>query len=158
VLDKSSSTYLERLKSDLKFCNDAANVECGKKQRAYVEQYNLRSTLRSFEEGDQVIVLIPDSTNKMKAKWQGPAVVHSKKSKNSYMISMPDGAVRCLHANMLRTYDVPINGVGIIFEDDSEGFGDIVCCDSTLDQEQEEETGLTRKKLEEGDFSHLTVE
>jgi len=45
----------------------------------------------------------------------------------------------------------------IIFEDDSEGFGDIVCCNSTINQEQEEETGFTQKKLE-GDFSHLTVE
>jgi len=58
---------------------------------------------------------------------------------------------------MLRAYNVPVNGIGIIFEDDSEGFGDIVCCDSTLDQEQEEETGLTRKKLD-GDFSHLSLE
>jgi len=45
----------------------------------------------------------------MKAKWQGPAVVHFKRSKDSDMIAMPDGVVRCLHANMLRAYNVPVN-------------------------------------------------
>jgi len=161
MLDRSFSNYLDRLKCDrLKcdLCKDAADVQCGKMQRAYVEQYNLRFTPRSFEKGDQVIVIIPGSTNKMKAKWHTPAVVHFKRSKDSYMIAMPDGAVRCLHANMLRAYNVPVYGIGILFEDDSEGFGDIVCCGSRLNQEQEEETSLTWKKLEEGDFSLLTEE
>jgi len=56
-----------------------------------------------------VIVMIPDCTNNMKAKWQGPAVFHFKRSKDSDMIAMPDGVVRCLHANMLRAYNVPVN-------------------------------------------------
>jgi len=45
---------------------------------------------------------------------------------------MPDGSIRHLNANHLRPYTFPVNEIGIVFENDCDGFVDIVCCDSAL--------------------------
>ena len=38
-------------------------------QSIYVNQYNLRSKDKSFEINDDVLILIPDSTNRLQARW-----------------------------------------------------------------------------------------
>ena len=42
---------------------------------------------------------------------------------------MPDSAVRYLHANDLREFKMNVNGIGVIFEDDEDACGEIVCCE-----------------------------
>ena len=78
--------------------------------------YNLRSRDKSFNVGDQVIVLFPDSANKLVSKFQGPATIRTKLNDYAYMVEMPDGAVRRLHANKLRAYIPRVNTVGVVFE------------------------------------------
>src|SRR5271163_3264872 len=157
ILDKSAKKYLDRLKNDLKVCHDNADIKCAKAQQSYVDQYNLKSTPKSFEIGDQVLVMLPDSSNKLRARWQGPSVIHFKHSKDSYSVAMPGGAVRRLHADLLRPVKLPIHGVGIIFDDDEEGFGEIISCDSAPLSKQGECTVLSLEGIESLDLSYLSV-
>ena len=127
VLSGTSYEYLEKLKADLQVGVELAEQNAGKAQRSYVHQYNLRARDKEFEVGDMVLVLMPDSTNKVVARWQGPGTVTAKLSPYSYRISLDTGAVRTLHANDLRRFIPRVNSVGVIFEDDTD-FGQIEYC------------------------------
>ena len=82
-----------------------------------MEHYNIRSRPTPFEVGDSVLVLLPSSTNKLVSTWQGPGTINLKLSPNSYYwISMPDGAIRHLHANHLREFKIRVQGVGVIYD------------------------------------------
>src|SRR5258708_4976185 len=129
-VNKTAQAYLDKLREDIKIVSDIAASSSAETQRSYTERYNMKSKEKSFNVGDQVLVLLPDSTNKLKSSWQGPAIIQGKLSENSYMVNMSDGAVRNLHANHLRQFRVPIGGVGVIFEDESENFGEIECCET----------------------------
>ena len=154
-LNKSSSEYLTLLKSNLKLFNEYAEANCHEAQRTYVEQYNVRSRPKSFSVGDSVLVLLPDSTNKLLSSWQGPGVIHFKLSENSYTVAMPNGSIRHLHANMLREFHVSVHGVGVIFQDDSEKFGEVEWCETGDGGDNPTFTGLTRQKLDGINLDHL---
>ena len=77
--------------------------------------------------GQQVIELLPDSSNKLLRRWQGPGTVVQVKSPYSYLIKLEQGQRRWLHANKLRPYhrrvnEVVINNCAIIY-DTGEDFG-----------------------------------
>ena len=73
---------------------------------------------KNFELGDKVLVLIKDSTNKLKAKWQGIGEVTAVCSENSYLVLMSNKGVRRFHANHLRHFKSRVNNIGVIFESD----------------------------------------
>ena len=71
--------------------------------------------------GQQVIELLPDSSNKLLRRWQGPGTVVQVKSPYSYLIKLEQGQRRWLHANKLRPYhrrvnEVVINNCAIIYD------------------------------------------
>lgn len=41
-------------------------------QRTQEQQYNKGTKVRSFEPGDRIFLLLPSTTSKLQAKWQGP--------------------------------------------------------------------------------------
>src|SRR5271163_3328668 len=109
-----SDIFLDRLKKDLKVCHDAADIKCAKAQQSYVDRYNLKSTPKSFEIGDQVLVTMPDSSNKLRARRQGPAVIHFNHSRDSCSVAMPGGAVRRLHADLLKQGECTVQSLECI--------------------------------------------
>ena len=111
---------------DLQISHDLVDAHCVKAQKQYVTHYNLRSKDKSFEPGNQVLELFPDNTNKLIAKFHGPAIVRTKLNDYAYLVEMSDVAVRRLHANKLRLYVQRIQSVGVVFEDESD-FGDNPC-------------------------------
>ena len=64
---------------------------------------------RSFQVGDQVLVLLPSTTSKLTAQWQGPYQVLSRVGKVNYLIHMPDHNKKkqVLHVNMLQKWHYP---------------------------------------------------
>jgi len=66
-LNKTNQEYLNMLKNDLKICNEVATEKAKIAQKKYVDHYNLRSKDKTFDVGEQVLVLQPDSTNKLKS-------------------------------------------------------------------------------------------
>ena len=50
--------------------------------------YDRNARDRSFQVGDQVLVLLPSTTSKLTAQWQGPYQVLSRVGKVNYLIHM----------------------------------------------------------------------
>ena len=73
------------------------------KQKSWYDQ---KSRDRSFEEGEQVLVLLPSTIQKLQAQWQGPFLVKRKVSPVDYEVDMPHKRkrMRIVHVNMLRKY------------------------------------------------------
>ena len=71
--------------------------------------YDKNARERSFQTGDQVLVLLPTSTSKLTAQWQGPYTVVEQVGKVNYRIRMPDRRKKqtVFHVNMLRKWHTP---------------------------------------------------
>ena len=78
------------------------------RQKAF---YDRNARQREFQAGEQVIVLLPTSSNKLLAQWQGPYTVVRRIGKVNYRIDMHDKRKRhrVFHINMLRKWHVPVS-------------------------------------------------
>ena len=120
----SVENYLKELRKRLEVATEKAKLTSGVQQGNYAKYYNSRRKYREFVPGDQVLVLVPDSTNKLYARWIGPVKVVRRVKPNSYYLQMPEGNLRLLHVNKIREYRARIQTVGIVYDIDEE-FGEI---------------------------------
>ena len=72
--------------------------------------YDRNARDRTLQAGDQVLVLLPTSTSKLTAQWQGPYRVLNRVGKVNYLIHMPGHrkTKRVLHVNMLQKWHQPM--------------------------------------------------
>ena len=98
-----------------------------KKAKGKMKQmYDKKATVKSFEEGDMVLVRIPIRRGKLLKAWEGPFHVDKKVSPVTYLVQMP-GKVKkskVLHCNLLRKWCTPVEGIHrvvICEEDEIEG-------------------------------------
>ncbi|GFW24923.1 retrovirus-related Pol polyprotein from transposon 17.6 [Trichonephila clavipes] len=97
---------------------ESASLTAAQKQKAYGDYFNKRSSVRNFSIGEQVVLLIPDSSNKIYARWTGPGEIIQHHPAHSYKFKLSDGTVRHVHVNKIRKYHPRALAVGVIFEDD----------------------------------------
>ena len=57
-------------------------------QKVQKRWYDQGARQRQFEAGDQVLLLLPTSTNKLVAQWQGPYEAVKKIGKVDYLVHM----------------------------------------------------------------------
>ncbi|GFW22454.1 retrovirus-related Pol polyprotein from transposon 412 [Trichonephila clavipes] len=120
----SVESYLKKLKEKLEVATHKAKLTSDVQQGSYAKYYNRQKKHREFAPGDQVLVLIPDSTNKLYARWTGPVKVVKRVKPNSYYLQMAGGNLRLLHVNKIREYRARVQTVGVIYDIDDE-FGEI---------------------------------
>ncbi|GFV80950.1 retrovirus-related Pol polyprotein from transposon 297 [Trichonephila clavipes] len=120
----SVESYLKKLKEKLEIATHKAKLTSDVQQGSYAKYYNRQKKHREFAPGDQVLVLIPDSTNKLYARWTGPVKVVKRVKPNSYYLQMAGGNLRLLHVNKIREYRARVQTVGVIYDIDDE-FGEI---------------------------------
>ena len=114
--------------------------------------YDRHARYRELKPGDQVLVLLPTSTNKLLAKWQGPYAVVWRVGQVVYEINMHDRRRRKqrFHVNMLREWIEPhafsFSAEEVCNEDDDDG---IVCWERTRDDEPVVNDQLTQQQAEE---------
>ncbi|KAL0153020.1 hypothetical protein M9458_051619 [Cirrhinus mrigala] len=103
VLDYVSS-FRERLHRACELAQSALSDAQSKMK----EHFDKRATARSFEKGDQVLVLLPLLGSLLQAKFSGPYVVERKLSDTDYIIRTPDRRrkTRVCHINMIKRYVV----------------------------------------------------
>ena len=80
----------------------SANLkEAQQRQKTWYDQ---TARERDLEPGEEVLVLLPTSSNKSLAHWQGPYYVIRKVGRVSYEIDMPNKRKRrkVFHVNMLK--------------------------------------------------------
>jgi len=107
-LGQTTVEYLQELRKNLEVAETYAASHSQRAQQRYVSRYNLRTRPKSFNVGEQVLILSPDSTtSKVFSKWRGPATVIEMKSPHSYIVEI-DGSRRHLHADKLRKYHINI--------------------------------------------------
>ena len=108
-----------------------ASEHAEKAQEDYANRCNLRARFKEFKPGDQVIILMPDLTQKLYSRWIGPAIFKERVAydKDSNIIVMKDCSCskHKLHANKLHLFQNGINSFSVIFDTDSE-FGNVVAC------------------------------
>ncbi|XP_023235747.1 uncharacterized protein LOC111635121 [Centruroides sculpturatus] len=113
----SAADYLQDLKCRLETMAHQAALTANGKQRAYAKHFNQRSSIRRFGVGDQVILLIPDSGNKIYACWTGPGKVVQFCFPHSYKVKLPRNNVRQVHVNKIRKYYPKVSAIKVIFEE-----------------------------------------
>jgi hypothetical protein len=119
ALAQSTVTYLQDLKEKLELAAEYANEHSISAQKHYADTYNLRAKDKTFVDGEQVIVLVRDSNNKVYSRWR-LGTVQRVLSPHSYLVDMGDGSVKHLHANHMRKFVAKVQSVVIVRSEDSD--------------------------------------
>ena len=103
-------SYVLSVQERLAKMSALARENLGNVQWTQKQWYDKRAQVREFIVGENVFVLLPTSTSKLLAKWQGPYPVLRKLSPVNYELDMFDHTKRrrVFHINMLRKWHPPV--------------------------------------------------
>jgi len=105
---KNATKYLHKLHEKLEIAKTYATFHSEREQNCYASHYNLRSKDKHFDIGEQVLILMPDSTSsRLFSKWTGPATVVDVRSPYSYTVEL-NNVRRHFYANKLRKFHVRV--------------------------------------------------
>lgn len=123
------------LKDKLRRAWDAAKENLKFSQRKMKTWYDKRARERIFQEGDQVLVLLPVQGQPLQAKYSGPYKVFKRVGEVNYIISTPDRRKpqRLCHINMLKLYHP---------RESSPGTPNAPACVASLSEMREEDFSL----------------
>lgn len=76
-----------------------ANISANK----YKSYFDLKSQNRQFRPGDEVLVLLPDCSNKLLVSWNGPFKLLERRNRVNYLIN-ERGKAELYHAKLLKRY------------------------------------------------------
>jgi soluble cytochrome b562 len=79
-LKRPTADYLKELKQNLQATAQYASQHSEYTQSKYVDHYNQHSRHKSFDKGQQALILTPDTTHKTFSQWLGSAKVIEKHS------------------------------------------------------------------------------
>jgi len=80
-----------------------AQIELQKSQIRQKKYYDRKTKVRTFENGDEVLVLLPTDSNKLLLQWKGPFEILERVRGDDYRIQLV-GRTKTFHANMLKKY------------------------------------------------------
>ena len=101
--DRSSFQYVIELKDKLEDCARIAAQNADVSAARYKSYFDLKSQDRRFQRGDEVLLLLPDSNNKLLMSWHGPYPVIERRNKVDYIIEV-NGKNKMYHVNLLKKY------------------------------------------------------
>lgn len=98
--------YVSRFRERLHNAWAQAKESLTAAQKDMKRRYDIKAVPRSFNAGDQVLVLLPTSGSALSARFSGPYVLTKKLSETDYVVSTPDRTrkTRVCHINMLKAY------------------------------------------------------
>lgn len=118
------SKYFSDLKRTLSDIWKLAQENIKKAQATQKRFYDRTAVYREFQEGDKVLILLPDRPCKMAMEWVGPGVVRKRLNEVNYQIECPEGS-RTYHVNSLKKY---------YERPDSEAGVTVACCTVSNDE------------------------
>lgn len=106
---ESIVSYVMKMRERLSETMEIAQTNLAKAQKRQKKWYDQSARVREFNEGEEVLVLLPTSTNKLRAEWQGPYKVKRKVGTVNYEVEMVGKRKRTkvYHVNMLRKWHTP---------------------------------------------------
>jgi hypothetical protein len=93
---------INRIHNRMKIIADQQEV-VGVKRKKW---YDKRAVKRSFQPGDQVLILTPLKPNRLSMNWNGPGIIEKKLSETNYIVKLPEKENRKqnFHINLLKRY------------------------------------------------------
>ena len=112
VKDKSEESVISHILSirdKLSKMSELAKENLSTAQKKQKQWYDRRARCHQLDVGDHVLVLLPTSSSKLLAQWQGPYTVSRRMGAVNYLVNMNDRkkSQRVFHVNMLRKYHIP---------------------------------------------------
>jgi len=95
--------YVLDLKDRLQSTCELAQIELQRSQIRHNKHYDRRTKVRSFEKGDEVLVLLPTDSNKLLLQWKCPYEILERVRGDDCRIQLV-GRTKAFHANMLKKY------------------------------------------------------
>ena len=105
----STVSYLMKVRDRLESMTELAQASDEAAKRTQKRWYDRNARQRSFQFGDQVLVLMPAAHSKLEAQWQGPYTIAEKVTDVTYKIHTPEKRKksRILHVNLLSPWNTP---------------------------------------------------
>jgi len=100
---KTTYEYVLDLKDRLQSTYELAQIELQKSQIREKKYYDRKTKVRTFEKGDEVLVLLPTDSNMLLLQWKGPFEIIEKVRGDDYRVQLV-GRTKTFHANMLKKY------------------------------------------------------
>ena len=99
-------TYVDSFKNRMFHAFNVVKRLFPQVQSRMKQRYDLKSKVRSFEPGDQVLILLPMTGEPLGTKYVGPYTIESKMNDVDYVVQTPDRGrhTRVCHINMLKPY------------------------------------------------------
>ena len=100
---KNSYQYVFELREKLEETLKLAHSQLQKAQDKGKHYYDRKTSVRKFQPGEKVLVLLPTDHNKLLMPWKGPFEVSSAVGLNNYRVKV-EGKEKVYHANLLKKY------------------------------------------------------
>ena len=106
TLDPENRTTFQYVLDLKQILHDSAEIAADNAENLsnkYKSYFDLKSQKRSFEIGDEVLLLLPDTNNKLLMSWRGPFKVLERRNNVDYLID-ENGKSKLYHVNILKKY------------------------------------------------------
>ena len=102
-------SYVLAMREKLSKMVELVQKNLGRVQQQQKAWYDRNARTRELAPGEEELVLLPTSANKLFARWQGPYKVVRKVGKVNYEVNMADKRKRkrILHINLLQKWYTP---------------------------------------------------
>ena len=103
---QSIVSYVLLMREKLEKMSELVKLNLSKAQQVQKQWYDRNAREREFRTGEKVLVLLPTSSKKLFAQWQGPYEVVRQVGKVNYQVDMHDHRKRkrIIHVNMMRKW------------------------------------------------------
>ena len=120
--NKSVVSYILAIQDKLASMADLVGENMKKAQETQKHWYDLNAREKTLEPGEGVLILLPTSSNKLLAQWQGPYTVEKRVSNVTYQVDMCNKRKRhrVFHINMLRQWHGLPTADSSLWVDDTE--------------------------------------
>lgn len=131
--DESIVSHILSMHAKLEQMQEMASTNLGEAQDKQKRWYDKNARNREFKRDDMVLLLLPTTTNKLMAKWQGPYRVLKRIGKVNYLIETPERRKKknLYHVNLLKKWETPVADCCMAEELDEEDFPDWRDCGNT---------------------------
>ena len=135
--------FVNKFRGRLNKACSLAREYLGESQKDMKERYDKATVERSFNPGDQVLVLLPIPGSALSARFSGPHAILKKISDTNYVIGTPDRRrkSRVCHVNMLKRFHVREVGL-VVAEPVASSSGPIDVQGASNDSQVPEDDGL----------------
>ena len=139
---ESVVSYVLLIQERLAMLREIVHKNLQNAQAKQKEWYDGHARNREFHPGDQVLVLLPTSINKLLAEWRRPYSVVRKVGDVNYKVKLTDGRRKnhIFHVNMLRGWHSPSAAsflVEEVVDEAPEEAEDVVLWDGTEDDSEQ---------------------